>query len=107
MYWKEYLNTMDDYDAIAVEVALDRLDKRKLTPFEREFVDDIKANVLPTRAISDKQNAVLNEILYSQRISPRDPWAQQDVRRRYQQWEETPIKPRPIPRFRGSLGTSR
>jgi hypothetical protein len=83
MYWKHYLNALDDYDAIAMEVAVDRLDKRKLTPYEREFLDDIKTDALPKRDISNKQSAVLNEILYSQRISPQDPWALQDVRRRY------------------------
>ena len=107
MYWKDYLNAMDDWDAIAIEVALERLDKRRLTPYEREFVDDVKFNVLPARAISDKQQSVLNEVLYSQRISPRDPWAQEDVKRRYRQWEETPAPERPIRRFRGSLGISR
>jgi hypothetical protein len=107
MYYKDYLNSMDDYDAIALEVALERLDKRKLTPFEREFVEDIRANALPARATSDKQDAVLNKILYSQRISPNDPWARRDVERRYQQWEQTPPRPRPVLRFRGSLGISR
>lgn len=103
----EWLNPLDDWDAIAIQVALERLDKRKLTPYEREFVDDIKQHVLPARAISDNQNAVLQKIMRSQQITPQDPWAQADVARRYQQWEETPLPPRRIPRFRGSLGISR